>query len=89
MPHAPTLRAGCASTAFSTFICSSLDDGTRYLRRDPSIDCDDPAHKAMEGYAIIAILVWPVTWPEPPSPPLSSPILSSPLLSTLAVTFLT
>lgn len=24
---------GCSFTAFSTFICSELDDGTRYLRR--------------------------------------------------------
>ena len=58
-----TNRAGCAFTAFSTFICSSLDDGSRYLRRDPSIDCDTDDHKAMEGYAAFMILVWPLGVP--------------------------
>ena len=54
------LYPGCSFTVFSTFICSSLDDGTRYLRRDASIDCDDPFHRVMEGYATVMICVWPV-----------------------------
>ena len=49
------LYPGCCFTAFSTFICSSLDDGTRYLRRYPSLDCNDPFHAVMEGYASIMI----------------------------------
>jgi hypothetical protein len=39
------VRAGCSFTAFSTFICSSLDDGTRYLRRAADHDCDASLHK--------------------------------------------
>jgi hypothetical protein len=54
---------GCCFTAFSTFICSTLDDGTRYLRRDAALDCDADAHKAMEGYSAVAILVWPIGMP--------------------------
>ena len=53
------LYPGSCSTAFSTFICSSLDDGSRYLRRDANLDCDDPLHVAMEGYSIIMIIIWP------------------------------
>ena len=49
------LYPGCCFTAFSTFICSTLDDGQRYLRRDPSLDCNDPLHATMEGYASIMI----------------------------------
>ena len=57
------LYPGCCFTAFSTFICSSLDDGSRYLRRDPSIDCDAPTHSLMQSYAIIMIFVWPLGVP--------------------------
>ena len=57
------LYPGCAFTAFSTFICSTLDDGTRYLSRDASLDCDDPMHTLMEGYAAVMIVIWPVGVP--------------------------
>jgi hypothetical protein len=57
------LYPGCCSTAFSTFICSSLDDGSRYLRRDADLDCDAPAHSLMQSYAIIMIFVWPLGVP--------------------------
>ena len=51
------LYPGCCFTAFSTFTCSTLDDGSSYLRRDPSIDCNDPFHSAMKGYAAIMIVI--------------------------------
>ena len=54
------LYPGCAFTAFSTFICSTLDDGSRYVSRDASLDCDDPMHSLMQGYAAVMIVVWPV-----------------------------
>ena len=57
------LYPGCCSTAFSTFICSTLDDGTRYLRRDASLDCDASTHSLMESYAIVMIFVWPLGVP--------------------------
>ena len=57
------LYPGCCFTAFSTFICSSLDDGTRYLRRDANLDCDAPAHAMAEAYASIMIVIWPLGVP--------------------------
>ena len=50
---------GCTFISFSTFICSTLDDGSRYLRRDASIDCNDPFHTTMQAYAAVMICIWP------------------------------
>lgn len=49
------LYPGCTSTAFSAFNCSPLDDGSRYLRRDPSLSCNTSRHKAMEAFASVMI----------------------------------
>jgi hypothetical protein len=54
---------GCTFMAFSTFICSSLDDGSSYLRRDASIDCNLPFHTTMKAYAAVMIAIWPIGMP--------------------------
>ena len=48
-----------ASKIFSTFQCLSLDDGTRHLRADFSIDCDSDAHSLVSMYAILMIFIYP------------------------------
>lgn len=53
----------CSAKIFSTFQCMELDDGSRILRADFTIDCDAPAHKAMQAYAAICIFVYPVGTP--------------------------
>ena len=57
------LYPSCAATTFGTFICTTLDDDSRYLRLDPSIDCNDPTHKLMQVYAGIMIAIWPLGVP--------------------------
>ncbi|CAM9782397.1 unnamed protein product, partial [Laminaria digitata] len=52
-----------SSTAFGMFACDSLDDGEEYLRADYRILCTDAKHRALQGYAAIMILVYPVGIP--------------------------
>lgn len=53
----------CSSTVFATFPCVGLDDGTSFLRADPSIDCASPTHHVMVGYAALMLLVYPIGTP--------------------------
>ncbi|CAM9981073.1 unnamed protein product, partial [Scytosiphon promiscuus] len=52
-----------SSMVFQTFACETLDDGVEYLRADYRIYCTDTKHKAMEVYAGVMILVYPVGIP--------------------------
>ena len=48
---------------FSTLQCIPIDDGTRWLRADLSINCDAPAHLAMTAYAWVMVAVYPFGFP--------------------------
>ncbi|CAN0427320.1 unnamed protein product, partial [Hapterophycus canaliculatus] len=52
-----------SSTVFQTFACETLDDGIEYLRADYRIHCSDAKHEAIEIYAGIMILVYPLGIP--------------------------
>ncbi|CAM9214260.1 unnamed protein product, partial [Hapterophycus canaliculatus] len=52
-----------SSTVFHTFACETLDDGIEYLRADYRVHCSDAKHKAIEIYAGIMVLVYPVGIP--------------------------
>ena len=43
----------------NTFSCDWLDDGTRVLKSDMSIDCDSSKHKVFQVYAGAMIFVYP------------------------------
>ena len=51
--------ASTSSTVLRTFQCFDLDDGSRYLRADFSIDCDSTAHQLHELYAYVMVLLYP------------------------------
>lgn len=48
---------------FQIFVCETLDDGVTYLRADYSLTCSTGAHKAMQVFAGLMILVYPVGIP--------------------------
>ena len=50
-------------TIFSAFPCITLDDDSRVLRADVSIDCDGPDHQGMLVYAYLMIFLWPIATP--------------------------
>ncbi|CAN0486529.1 unnamed protein product [Ectocarpus sp. 12 AP-2014] len=52
-----------SSTVFQTFACETLDDGIEYLRADYRIRCTDAKHEALEVYAGIMIVVYPIGIP--------------------------
>ncbi|CAN0412863.1 unnamed protein product, partial [Hapterophycus canaliculatus] len=52
-----------SSTVFQTFACETLDDGIEYLRADYRIHCSDAKHEAIEIYAGIMVLVYPLGIP--------------------------
>ena len=52
-----------SSMVFQMFACDPLDDGKRYLRADYSIECDSPKHRALQIYAGLMILLYPVGIP--------------------------
>ncbi|CAM9381315.1 unnamed protein product, partial [Laminaria digitata] len=52
-----------SSTVFRMFACDSLDDGGEYLRADYRILCTDAKHRALQVYAAIMIVVYPVGIP--------------------------
>jgi hypothetical protein len=54
---------GASSDIFAVFQCERLDDGTRWLTRDYSIDCDGPSHGAASAFAAIMLLVVPLGVP--------------------------
>ncbi|CAM9670042.1 unnamed protein product, partial [Sphacelaria rigidula] len=50
-------------TIFQTFVCETLDNGVEYLREDYSLTCSTGIHTAMQVYAGLMILVYPVGIP--------------------------
>jgi hypothetical protein len=52
---------GC-KIIFSMFDCIEID-GQEYLRSDLSIECDAPAHKSAEAFAVLMVLVFPLGLP--------------------------
>ena len=54
---------GMQTLTFSMFACDKLDDGTRWLKVDYSIDCDGSAHTWMERYAYVMLIMYPIGTP--------------------------
>ena len=52
-----------SSVVFQMFVCDELDDGNLYLRADYTIMCDSPKHRALQIYASIMILLYPLGIP--------------------------
>ncbi|CAN0474933.1 unnamed protein product, partial [Scytosiphon promiscuus] len=52
-----------SSTVFQMFACDPLDDGIEYLRADYRIFCTDAKHRALQVYAVLMIVVYPVGIP--------------------------
>ena len=52
-----------SAAIFSTFQCEPLEDGSRWLRADLSVDCDSTAHGLATAYAVLMVLVYPVGTP--------------------------
>ncbi|CAM9855884.1 unnamed protein product, partial [Ascophyllum nodosum] len=52
-----------SSVVFQTFACDKLDTGKRYLRADYTIDCDSDKHRALQIYAGLMIILYPVGIP--------------------------
>ena len=49
---------GVSGLQFRTFVCQELDDGTRFLREDPSVDCDTSAYESMKIIAAFGIALY-------------------------------
>ena len=54
---------GCSMKVFSTLQCVPIDDGTRWLRADLSINCDAPTHQIMTVYAWAMVVIYPIGVP--------------------------
>ena len=52
-----------SSRAFQAFDCEEFDDGTRFLRADYSLDCDDPEYRRVYDLAWVAIALYPLGVP--------------------------
>ena len=52
-----------SSRAFQVFDCEEFDDGTRFLRVDYSLDCDDNEYGRVVYLAWVAIALYPVCIP--------------------------
>ena len=52
-----------SATIFGTFPCITLDDGSQFLRADPSIDCTSPTHAGYVAYAAVMLFVYPIGTP--------------------------
>ena len=52
-----------SSRAFQAFDCEEFDDGTRFLRADYSLDCDDAEYRRVIFLAWVAIALYPVGVP--------------------------
>ena len=52
-----------SSRAFQAFDCEGFDDGTRFLRADYSLDCNDVEHRRVVSLAWVAIALYPVCVP--------------------------
>ena len=52
-----------SSNIFRMFACEHLDDGNMYLRADYEILCTDSKHRALQIYAGLMVVVYPVGIP--------------------------
>ena len=52
-----------SSTVLQMFDCEHLDDGNNYLRADYTILCDSLKHRALEVYACVMVIIYPVGIP--------------------------
>ena len=52
-----------SSTVLQMFDCEHLDDGNNYLRADYTILCDSLKHRALEVYAGVMVIIYPVGIP--------------------------
>ena len=52
-----------SSVVFQMFACDKLDNGKIYLRADYTIECDSDKHRALQIYAGLMILLYPVGIP--------------------------
>ena len=52
-----------SSRAFQAFDCEEFDDGTRFLRVDYSLDCNDAEHGRVVSLAWVAIALYPIGVP--------------------------
>lgn len=52
-----------SSILFQMFACENLDDGNNYLRADYRIECDSSKHRALQVYAGLMIVVYPLGIP--------------------------
>ena len=52
-----------SSSIFRMFACERLDDGNVYLRADYQILCTDNKHRALQTYAGLMVVVYPVGIP--------------------------
>ena len=52
-----------SSRAFQAFDCEEFDDGTRFLRVDYSLDCNDAEHGRVVSMAWVAIALYPIGVP--------------------------
>ena len=52
-----------SSVVFQMFACDDLDDRNLYLRADYTITCDSPKHRALQIYASLMIVLYPVGIP--------------------------
>ena len=53
-----------SSVVFQMFACDRLDTGKSYLRADYTIDCDSRKHRALQIYAGVMIILYPVGIPS-------------------------
>ena len=53
----------CSKLVFGMFDCVNLEDGTRWLRRDLTIDCDSTEHSLFGAFAVILLFVYPIGVP--------------------------
>ena len=52
-----------SSVVFQMFACDKLDTGNSYLRADYTIECDSDKHRALQIYAGLMIILYPVGIP--------------------------
>ena len=52
-----------SSVVFQMFACDKLDTGKSYLRADYTIECDSDKHRALQIYAGLMIMLYPVGIP--------------------------
>ena len=52
-----------SSVVFQMFACDKLDTGKSYLRADYTIECDSEKHRALQIYAGLMIILYPVGIP--------------------------